>query len=284
MVILRDVEVTVSAKGKRLQEYDDDAEEPSPSNAVTKYIEALTGTDFHIQYTIKPAFRLKSSGIAVIVTIDGEHMDSMIHNKYKDLKDLSRDDVVAASDPDLKKLVSKLGLIKVEVHQVTYLGRSATSKDDRELRALDTLPEKSLKGQALSHRASLGPAQRIASLRPADVRYKDRSSPFAVFNFKYRSRKSLQGMLVIPRTPSPVPLEQRPINELTHEEALELLRRRSALVKPEATPAATLKRGHDDLDPERKDDKEYVALLASARVQKVARFQEPVDVIDLLDD
>lgn len=90
MVILRDVEVTVSAKGKRLQEYDDDAEEPSPSNAVTKYIEALTGTDFHIQYTIKPAFRLKSSGIAVIVTIDGEHMDSMIHNKYKDLKDLSR--------------------------------------------------------------------------------------------------------------------------------------------------------------------------------------------------
>lgn len=55
-------------------------------------------------------------------------------------------------------------------------------------------------------------------------------------------------------------------------------------MKPEATPAATLKRGHDDLDPERKDDKEYVALLASARVQKVARFQEPVDVIDLLDD
>lgn len=90
MVILRDVEVTISAKGKRLHEYDDAAEEPSPSNAVTKYIEALTGTDFHIQYTLKPAFRLKSSGISVHVTIDGEDMDNIAHPKHEDLKDLSR--------------------------------------------------------------------------------------------------------------------------------------------------------------------------------------------------
>lgn len=55
-------------------------------------------------------------------------------------------------------------------------------------------------------------------------------------------------------------------------------------MKPEVEPAVSVKREHDNLDPERNDDEEYVALLASARAQKVARIQKPVDVIDLLDD
>jgi len=73
---------------------------------------------------------------------------------------------------------------------------------------------------------------------------KDR--PFAVFNFKYRSRsattlriiarfeadschlptsEALQDLRIIPRTPTPVPLEDRPLEELTAEEMRELLRR-----------------------------------------------------------
>lgn len=55
-------------------------------------------------------------------------------------------------------------------------------------------------------------------------------------------------------------------------------------MKPEVTPAVNLKREHDDLDPERNEDEEYVALLASARAQKAARIHESIDVIDLLDD
>lgn len=56
-------------------------------------------------------------------------------------------------------------------------------------------------------------------------------------------------------------------------------------MKAEVTPAIkSLKREHEDFDPRRNEDEEYVALLASARAQKVARIQEPVDVIDLLDD
>ncbi|KAA6410322.1 MAG: hypothetical protein FRX48_05743 [Lasallia pustulata] len=316
MAILHDVEVTISAKGNKLPEYDDDAEEPGPSNMVTKYIEALTGANFQIHYNIKPMFRLKSSAMSIDVIIDGEYMDSHILHRDEDLKHLSRiplgaiftgfrriqkdswtlqafsfaeiktsEENAVASDPALQELVSKLGSIRIEVHHVKIKGPGVPSTDFGKLRALDALPEKALKGQALSHRASLGPLQRIPSPKVTEVEYiNGLESPSVVFNFKYRSRKSLQGMLVIPRTPSPVPLEQRPIDELTREEALELLRRRSIQVKPEVKPTATLKRQHDDFDPERNDDEEYMALLASARSQKVARVQKHIDVIDLLDD
>lgn len=89
MAILRDVKVTVSADGKRLQEYDDDAEEPSPSNTATRYIEALTGVGFQLHYSIKPTFQLISSGIAIRIDIDGERMDSHMLLRRQDLKELS---------------------------------------------------------------------------------------------------------------------------------------------------------------------------------------------------
>ena len=90
MAILHDVEVTISAKGNKLPEYDDDAEEPGSSNMVTKYVEAVTGADFKIYYTIKPMFRLKSSGVSIDVMIDGEYMDSHVLLRNEELKHLSR--------------------------------------------------------------------------------------------------------------------------------------------------------------------------------------------------
>lgn len=90
MAILHDVEVTISAKGKRLKEYDDDAEEPSPSNTATKYIEALTGASFQVHYTIKPALQFKSSGIVIRIEIDGEHMDSDVLIRGQHLKETNR--------------------------------------------------------------------------------------------------------------------------------------------------------------------------------------------------
>ena len=64
---------------------------------------------------------------------------------------------MVASDSDLKDLVSKLGVIRVEVHQVKVQGRHAASKDSAKPRALNALPEKALKGQALSHQARYEP-------------------------------------------------------------------------------------------------------------------------------
>lgn len=91
MAILRDVEVTISAKGSTLPEYDDDAEELGPSNTVTKYIEALTGADFQIDYRIKPTFQMISTGIAIRIYIDGEYMDSHVLRQNQQLTNLSRE-------------------------------------------------------------------------------------------------------------------------------------------------------------------------------------------------
>jgi hypothetical protein len=49
--------------------------------------------------------------------------------------------------------------------------------------------------------------------------------PIAVFNFRYRSRDDLKAERILPRSPTPVPLEDRPVEELTLEETRELLRR-----------------------------------------------------------
>lgn len=47
----------------------------------------------------------------------------------------------------------------------------------------------------------------------------------ALYSFRYRSKEALQSMYLIPRTPEPIPLEDRPIEDLTAEEMRELLRR-----------------------------------------------------------
>ncbi|KAK4549810.1 hypothetical protein LTR36_005111 [Oleoguttula mirabilis] len=103
----------------------------------------------------------------------------------------------------------------------------------------DQVPEKNLKGKAISHQAKLTapveePAPLLAGFTPPrDSRHRiliDKQ-PFATFNFKYRSRAALQALCVIPRTPSPVPLEARPIEELTPDEMRELLRRQREQAK-----------------------------------------------------
>ncbi|KAK5116641.1 hypothetical protein LTR62_007315 [Meristemomyces frigidus] len=51
--------------------------------------------------------------------------------------------------------------------------------------------------------------------------------PFAELVFNYRSRSALQALHIIPRSPSPVPIEERDINELSMDELRELeLKRR----------------------------------------------------------
>lgn len=78
--------------------------------------------------------------------------------------------------------------------------------------------------------ASLGEVEATEPRWLLDVRKLD-AGPVAVFRFKYRSQKSLKELLVIPRTPSSAPLEERPIEELSIEELRELTRRQKAVVE-----------------------------------------------------
>ncbi|KAK4951354.1 hypothetical protein LTR10_010327 [Elasticomyces elasticus] len=87
------------------------------------------------------------------------------------------------------------------------------------------IPEKNLKGMALSHQAVVGPPTPFQ--RPS-FRAIRQGPALATFVFKYRSRAALQALHIIPRTPSPVPLEDRPVEELSMEDMRELLRRQRA--------------------------------------------------------
>lgn len=62
-----------------------------------------------------------------------------------------------------------------------------------------------------------------------DFEYEDyvdgKRHPFAIFTFRYRSKKALQAEYIVPKSPTPVPLEDRPIEELTPDELRELVRR-----------------------------------------------------------
>ena len=49
--------------------------------------------------------------------------------------------------------------------------------------------------------------------------------PFFVKRFLYRTRNALQSEMIIPRSPSPQPLEERAEEDLTPEEMRELIRR-----------------------------------------------------------
>ncbi|TKA68521.1 hypothetical protein B0A55_08169 [Friedmanniomyces simplex] len=83
--------------------------------------------------------------------------------------------------------------------------------------------EKVLKGTALTHQATVGPA--IPYLNYNTTQSVHTGRPLAIFLFKYRSRAALQALHLIPRTPSPLPLEDRPVEELTIDDMRELIRR-----------------------------------------------------------
>lgn len=75
---------------------------------------------------------------------------------------------------------------------------------------------------------SLAQAVPISKFKVTKTKNIDPSDrPFAVYKFRYRSAKALKSMGLIPQTPKPIPLEERPIEELTLEETRELLRRQS---------------------------------------------------------
>ncbi|KAL9122507.1 MAG: hypothetical protein Q9187_000944 [Circinaria calcarea] len=209
-----------------------------------------------------------------------------------------------SSTQDMKKLIDDLGTITVQVHRVKNIRTSISGKhlSTTEHVSSKPIPAKYLKGLAVSHKASLGPPQTLPPVRIVDYDQIDPTDcPYAVFKFKYRSRSTslftiplpkldanlqpedLQDLLIIPRPATPVPLEERPKNELTREELLELLNRhpiqfnlnRSAQVKREALPPARVKRERDI---------EYDELISTAKTRKVTnRTEKAIEVIDLLD-
>ena len=153
-----------------------------------------------------------------------------------------------------KEKYGDLGTIRIQVWRETTHGERELG--DRTAKAMGTVPEKALKGRPLEVATrfvgswsrciqadgnSFVATPAVAAIRSVKTERLDKK-PLVTFYFKYRTRRTfsrlkaqfcdsdmvigaLQSLLILGRSPTPVPLEDRPYEELSREEALELLRR-----------------------------------------------------------
>ncbi|KAK3072402.1 hypothetical protein LTR53_006895 [Teratosphaeriaceae sp. CCFEE 6253] len=270
MAIFLDVsgmEITIDVAGKDLLEYDDDENDPADTATVSKYVEAVSGAEFGIAFRFKPGeYPFGDDRIEYNYYVDGTCAKKQTH-RLKNIRSGHRmvkhgavreshntwvsqamlfSELTVGDDPPDARLIDKLGdlgTIQVKCYRVHSVPVAPVPPKPERKAAVDLRPaqlipdgrisEKNLKGMALTHQATMGPAVPIqvpsGPIRPATHRLVRRDGgTVANFVFKYRSRSALQTLHVIPRTPTPVPLEERPVDELSMEEMRELLRRQRA--------------------------------------------------------
>ncbi|KAF2025121.1 hypothetical protein EK21DRAFT_77178 [Setomelanomma holmii] len=293
-----------------LQEYDDD-EEPSSDVVMTKYIEATSGAEFAIrcQFHARPQY-----DILTRVLLDGKYVMGSyallknFHNGYLELSlygvrsnknnewtlakfcfsDLKTVDGTNKPGDQLMKDLKGIGQITVDFHYITNVRTSARPLPLSDKVTLKDVPEKALKGRALSQQTALRAPTPTNSCDIMESDYVDRSGKsFASINFKYRSREALQSLLIIPRSPSPVLLEERDVDTLSPAEMRELLRRQR-----EREEAARATKCEGALKRERSrersrtvnnlvDDDELSFISAKRRKLPVTLNEDGVETIDL---
>ncbi|KAI6787668.1 hypothetical protein KC332_g18181 [Hortaea werneckii] len=243
--------VSIDVAGQDLPEYDGGDAQEASSATVVKYIEAISGAEFGIAFRFdNHVFPFADHAIAVSVFCDGNGASRKLfapkttvsgaRNFIRDHVEerMNGDNVYRAlmfsdletSDADVNKGIfgklKTLGMIVVKWHRgrvVPYRRRLAPPPFAGASLAGGRVPEKNLKGQAITHQTTYGRDVKRQGVPSFDV--ESIGEPFATFEFRYRSHAALQSIGLLPRSPSPIPLEDRNIDELNLEETRELLRR-----------------------------------------------------------
>ncbi|KAF9693625.1 hypothetical protein EKO04_008158 [Ascochyta lentis] len=240
--------VEIIVNGAPLQEYDANEEELALPKGITKYIEAQSGANFAIRFmSLQPLPDLEFSSC---IYLDGEGVDGQIFAKGDFALDehytttgrystvghqtvlqefqFSEIAVVEGNTDSMNKdLLEKLetsGTIMIIFQGIENIRLNRDSQGPKKMPGVDLVPEKALKGQAKTHTATLAEPQETTSISWAsadDVA----GEPFATFYFKYRSLTALRALGIVPREPTPIPLDERPEDQLSPEELLQLVRR-----------------------------------------------------------
>ncbi|KAL8294746.1 hypothetical protein RB597_008511 [Gaeumannomyces tritici] len=209
------LEVTVKVDGERATEHHDDAayDEPcavkldSPDGVrVVKYIEATSGAPFSVHIKRTSGFNFRGNHIGWSVAVDGGQLCKK--QEFGDLDIVSADTHITAEMMAKQMLLAKsLGVITVGVYHLLRPNRvkpwRAKPHDD-----INTGPinEKALKGRALSLKttADAEPGVRPARRDIYNYRFMDpEQRPFAVFEFRYRTKGDLIKEAILRAPPSP---------------------------------------------------------------------------------
>ncbi|KAH0006756.1 hypothetical protein KCU78_g12139, partial [Aureobasidium melanogenum] len=240
------VEVTVVVDGKDLHEYQD-ADMEDDEGTITKYIEAVDNANFaiRIKVTKDATFHVSTTDVSAgsdVFAVDGVQIGA---RRLRKLKFNTLETVTEHGyglPRDLER-VKDLGKIQIEVNHETMIEQIPVIYRKPDTGSEGFISEKAIKGQAMTHSYSLDEETYREDDAPSWLvkPVMGFENPAAIFVFHYRSKASLKELMIIPRTPSPVPLEDRPINELSPEEMAELVLQ----LKAKVANTAAIKRERD---------------------------------------
>ncbi|RYN76430.1 hypothetical protein AA0117_g5479 [Alternaria alternata] len=223
------LEIQIYVHGNPLREYVDQHAAVSEATSES-YIEVHSNSAFEIHYSFKAPFPVDRP-VSMIVTMDGKDIDEPLirpcelYNQEGHVSSgpISNDgrnwstksyrfsplDIRECSEnpipEDLQKKIQLIGIITCEFYFLNNARRSAKTKCvHKELEKLDTVNEKAIKGESLSHQAILGETEPAEEIEYYDAEYADGGEPFATFHFYYRSLAALKDLHIIERTPDPV--------------------------------------------------------------------------------
>ncbi|KAF3007675.1 hypothetical protein E8E13_009136 [Curvularia kusanoi] len=233
-----------------LQEYNSNEAEPD-ANEVCRYIQADSDTFFEVRYTI-PKTLFAEHGVRAVIEIDGVTVrrNPYSNNSYRDtgltvtlgktsarvngidmgqrfhFTEIKRVETDQTVDAIPKEKIAELGQISVAFYAIENMRQKEVIDFTPDLGNSATVSEKNLKGLSLTHSARLVKRTPKSKSTWWDFDFVDlQCLPFATFRFKYRSLNALKSLDIVARTPSPTPLEDRPIEELSHNELTELVSR-----------------------------------------------------------
>ncbi|KAF1830661.1 hypothetical protein BDW02DRAFT_601471 [Decorospora gaudefroyi] len=266
------LEMQIHVNGQPLREYSN-ADRPDvllvADKTSERCVEVQSGKIFEIHYSFSPPFAADRP-VSMIVTINGEDVDEPLirpddlyganghvssgvvsgdgerwfRQKYR-FASLHIEECNEEHVPDhLKKKLESVGIITCEFYFLENLRCSPRFRSLRkELERLETVNEKAIKGESLSHQAILGDNEPSEEIEYFDAEYADGGEPFATFHFYYRSLATLKDLHIIERTPDPLELlasNDSVIGQVNREQLEAIVRRFGE--------EETLLRDDDDID------------------------------------
>ncbi|KAK4546707.1 hypothetical protein LTR36_001925 [Oleoguttula mirabilis] len=308
---LEDLKVTLRVNDTDLNEYGDESDEAHSTTPARTFVEAEAGASFAIVANFGLGFRYNNGRDSIVchVYMDGKYATGRVwapSHGHADVthdvngvlsctrgvwslqrftfSDLQTDDT--AGKVDFKERFKHLGTIRATFTRCTETGKGTyDGGHDFSAAGEQGVHEKCLKGRAISKQATLGKAEVSACTGWVSTQYPYGKDPFASFTFKYRSKTDLQIEGIIPRSPSPVPLEDRNPDDLSAEEARELVRRHRAREAAVKTEVKKEKRAHSQvIDDDDEDDDVTIASENRSRKRHRASRDSGVEIIDLSED
>lgn len=239
-------EISLLVDGEPLSEYDPpEGEDGLDDGAVVRYVQATEGVEFHVKFSVDPYTPFPTGYKSVCIHIDGRFADSYSIEKTVDgntingwtlvrkgrnflengswikralmFKNLTTTEE-ATSLETIKKVAKDAGRIRIDITDV-----KRTASDPWFEQPLDNqaVPEKALKGKPIDMSAGYGVG--TSGTQPRFYNTKVVGKTLAKFVIKYRSKRALQMLELIPDTPEPQSLAERDIDTLNPQEMRQLL-------------------------------------------------------------